>query len=232
MARAFVVGNGPSLRDTDLDLMRGEVSFGLNRVHLHYPHTDWRPAHWVYTDVQDSPGEQWLEDILLHTQQGYHCFVWSNLATMVELRRHRTEPWEPDKTVRYIQLCSEHVAMDIDSPGRPASWHLPTLCKFGTGAAVALQLAAIAGYNPIYLVGMDLGFTEDGPNHFTGDYGVEDKRLAMSGADRKNATHVYAHRLAMMYTGYMGIEIINATVGGELEVYPRVDYGGLFNGNG
>ena len=34
--RAFVIGNGPSLRDTDLHKLAGEVTFGSNRIYL-YP---------------------------------------------------------------------------------------------------------------------------------------------------------------------------------------------------
>ena len=32
--RAFIIGNGPSLRDTDLSLLRNEFTFGLNRIYL------------------------------------------------------------------------------------------------------------------------------------------------------------------------------------------------------
>jgi hypothetical protein len=30
--RCFVVANGPSLKKTNLDLLRGELTFGLNRI--------------------------------------------------------------------------------------------------------------------------------------------------------------------------------------------------------
>ena len=47
MARAFIVGNGPSLRNTNLDKLIGEVSFGCNNVHLIYKQTKWRPTHYI-----------------------------------------------------------------------------------------------------------------------------------------------------------------------------------------
>ena len=32
--RCFIIGNGPSLRQTDLSRLRGEFTFGLNRIYL------------------------------------------------------------------------------------------------------------------------------------------------------------------------------------------------------
>ena len=41
--RAFIVGNGPSLKPWQLDRIKGEASYGVNRIHLIYPETSWRP---------------------------------------------------------------------------------------------------------------------------------------------------------------------------------------------
>src|SRR4030066_2585922 len=35
--RCFIIGNGPSLRQTDLSKLRGEFTFGLNRIYLLFP---------------------------------------------------------------------------------------------------------------------------------------------------------------------------------------------------
>src|SRR5512137_3055293 len=35
--RCFIIGNGPSLRQTDLSHLRGECTFGLNRIYLLFP---------------------------------------------------------------------------------------------------------------------------------------------------------------------------------------------------
>jgi hypothetical protein len=35
--RAFIIGNGPSLRQTDMSLLRNEFTFGLNRIYLLFP---------------------------------------------------------------------------------------------------------------------------------------------------------------------------------------------------
>src|SRR6187551_16933 len=37
--RAFIIGNGPSLKQTDLSKLKNEITFGMNRVYLAFP--DW-----------------------------------------------------------------------------------------------------------------------------------------------------------------------------------------------
>ena len=35
--RAFIIGNGPSLKQTDLNKLKGEITFGMNRIYLMFP---------------------------------------------------------------------------------------------------------------------------------------------------------------------------------------------------
>src|SRR5690606_5753244 len=79
--------------------------------------------------------------------------------------------------------------------------------KFGTSMLVAMQLAVYMGFNPIYLVGCDLGFAPDptqrkekvegahDPNHFHPDYGTPG-----CSADQLNMNMPAAHRLAKRMT--------------------------------
>ncbi|HEY0007112.1 MAG TPA: hypothetical protein VGB55_00165, partial [Tepidisphaeraceae bacterium] len=34
--RCFILGNGPSLKQTDLTLLKNEVTFGLNRIYMNF----------------------------------------------------------------------------------------------------------------------------------------------------------------------------------------------------
>jgi len=73
----------------------------------------------------------------------------------------------------------------------------------GSSAFLGIQVAASLGFDEIYLVGVDAG---DGETHGT----------------------LRAHRKALLHARRAGIRIANATLGGELEVFPRVDFYGLF----
>ena len=98
----------------------------------------------------------------------------------------------------------------------------------------------MTGKNPIYLVGCDL-YKYRGPNdvdinHFDSDYcsyKIKNGReiVPPEAWDRLNDRLIRAHRIAMDSALAMGITIYNATVGGDLEVYPRVDINEVLDGD-
>ncbi|MGH7214847.1 MAG: hypothetical protein ACREIT_08790, partial [Tepidisphaeraceae bacterium] len=59
--RAFLVGNGPSLIRTPLDLLAGEYTFAMNRIALIYEKTIWRPSFFVCTTTNITR-ETWKRD--------------------------------------------------------------------------------------------------------------------------------------------------------------------------
>ena len=48
--RCFIIGNGPSLKFEDLDLLKNEYCFAANRIWLMYDKTSWRPACYMCQD--------------------------------------------------------------------------------------------------------------------------------------------------------------------------------------
>lgn len=216
--RAFIIGNGPSLKKTNLDLLQHEISFGCNRISMHYNSTKWRPTHYVRAE---EPGillpETYQDDILLHDSLG--CEIWANgyfFQNMKELGRQ--------DNIHLIRACT-HYLSNFDEDVCPTQWHLPLLCSFGSTVNVAIQIAVNQGYDPIYLVGCDLGYREGGHNHFTPEYekGLEG---ALRPARYANLNTFMAHVNAVRSSP---VKIYNATIGGELEVYERVRYESLFS---
>jgi len=93
---------------------------------------------------------------------------------------------------------------------------------------VCLQLAVYMGFKEIYLIGVDFNYSAnllDERNHFSPDYikpggtvgniFVEEVRNAYTSAKKYADSH--------------GLKIYNATRGGKLEVFERVDFDDLFN---
>jgi len=212
VTRAFVVGNGPSLAKTNLDKLAGEVSFAVNRIHLIYPRTSWRPTHYVRGEEQSlKSAAKYHEELQIHIDLG--CDVWANL-------------WFTKFTsmeVNTIKSCW-HYTNHFDEPKAPHLWHLPMICSYGSSVNVAIQIAVQQGYKPIYLVGCDLGYRDNQPSHFTPDYekGIEGD---LRPARYANLDTLTAHMVAARSSP---VKIFNATVGGELEVYERVKCESLF----
>ena len=225
--KCFIVGNGKSLKAEDLDLLHGHASFGLNRIHMIYDQTDWRPTYLCYFDtVENECG--WEKDLIFHASQSYRSFIWSSLAPELEQGRVHFDIWNP--RVTYVSTCIVHANLDSENHMAPNSWHSPEICRYGGAGNVAIQIAS-QKFNEIYLLGFDLDWEPReniyayDPNHFSQDYGVWDEYSPRKDlSDRKNDTHRHYHRTAKAECDTLGIGIFNAGRAGEMldGIYPRV----------
>ena len=217
--RAFIVGNGPSLNWTPLDSLAGEVTYGFNKVYLLLDRVKWRPTYWIIADL--SASDYWpMTEVFTHGSK-YLLRAEFQETTLKHLNEAKAD-------FEWISRCNQHDHMNCLSDGVPTSWHLPTYCRFGGGLFIAIQHAVMQGYNPLYLLGADL-YTEpelDGRewvdiNHFDPTYGF---RMPKQYGDynRVNKTLLLAHKNALDGCHERGVEIYNATYGGQLEIYPRV----------
>ena len=128
----------------------------------------------------------------------------------------------PRRNVNYFAICTHHsmgIGDKIENKA-PAEWHLPEICRWGGSVLMAIQIAALEGYEPLYLVGCDLGYIRGKGNHFSPDY---DDPIGRAKAKALNMMMGNAHALASVSWG-----IYNAGVGGSLNAYPRVKLKELF----
>jgi hypothetical protein len=220
--RAFLIGNGPSLNHTPLDRLCNEYTFAMNRIALLYQRLRWRPTFFVCTTTNIAR-PTWREDIHTTLRAGMPAFIWDKLAEHVQ-------GFENTHMINCTH--GEHIV-----PQAPDEWWSDDceqrVCKFGTSMLVALQLAVYMGFSPIYLLGCDLGFKPDptqrkdapadeprvDPNHFHPEYGTPG-----CSADQLNMNMRAAHELANRAAQRLGVQIYNATIGGELDVYPRAEF--------
>ena len=54
--RCFIIGNGPSLRQTDMSKLRGEFTLGMNRIYLMFPELGFQTSYLL--SVNDLVVEQ------------------------------------------------------------------------------------------------------------------------------------------------------------------------------
>ncbi len=220
--RGFIVGNGPSLREMDLELLQGEISFGLNACARFFTWTSWRPTYWV-ADTTVTMDPHHVPFSIIANEAVQESFIFHDA---------------PDQFDGYRLAFIHAEVIDLQSEyGLPlVDWWSDdptvTISRYGTISFAALQIAVYLGLDPIYVIGMDLGFkghAELGqdPNHADPNY-----NLPQIGMDWRGVleSHTGAHSLARENADRLGIEIINASDGGGLEVYPRVNFGSLFNG--
>ena len=119
----------------------------------------------------------------------------------------------------------------------PASY-IPTVA---TVTIVLLELAIYLGFNPIYLIGCDTSYTipksvindgdvglisteDDDQNHFSSKYFGRSSKWHQPFPEKM----IWHYEQAKKASDLLGVQVYNATVGGKLEVFPRVDYLKLF----
>ncbi|HXA53368.1 MAG TPA: hypothetical protein VNV37_00690 [Solirubrobacteraceae bacterium] len=220
--RAFIIGNGPSLKGMDLSPLAHEYTFGANRIYL------------AFDDL------------------GFHTTFLSAIAVEIieqfgsEMARTPCEVFMSHKYARFENLPSTVTAF-LARRGPHFGTH-PTRWGFYEGATVthfSMQLAYYFGFTEVVLVGVDHSFVETGvvaaqtlpqdaddlrpavvvshgddPNHFTPGYfgkGVKwqlpDWQQMELAYTRTRATYERAGRT-----------IVDATVGGKLTIFPKVEY--------
>jgi len=223
MKRAWIIGNGPSLNETPLDLLRGEVSFAMNGIWRIYDRTRWRPTHYWQVDFNPRvPREEWEKGIRIHEAMGIPMALWDRMQTGYpeDHPNHKDMPEGLDKAenipdVTWIPRCKHHVYHAGNSKGAQ-EWHLPEICTGYNGISGVMQWAVTLGYGPLYLVGCDLGYKADPRlNHFDPDYNATDTRDL---SEQLQADAWAAHELA---ANFSPVKIFNCTKGGDLTMYKR-----------
>jgi hypothetical protein len=213
-ARCFIIGNGPSLKQTDLRLLRGEYTFGMNRIYLLFPELGFPTTYYV----------------AINTLVIEQC-----AAEIQALVIPRFVTW---RARRWLGADRQTVFLDTDYTDPPT--FSPDVSgrvfEGSTVTFVALQLAFHMGFDEVVLIGVDHNFTTTGPanttvvsdgddpNHFSAGYFGKGFRWQLPDLEASEA----AYRLARQAYEAAGRRVIDATVGGKLTVFPKVDYGGLF----
>jgi hypothetical protein len=226
--RAFIIGNGPSLKDMDLSPLADEYTFGANRIYLAF------------------------EDL------GFHTTFLSAIAVEIikqfgqEMVQTPCEVFMSHKYARFQDLPKTATAF-LARRGPHFGTH-PTRWGFYEGATVthfSMQLAYYFGFSEVILIGVDHSFVETGivaaetlpqdaddaspamvvshgddPNHFTPGY--FGKGIKWQLPDWQQMEEAYAQtRRAYESAGRI---IVDATVGGKLTIFPKVDYAEVISG--
>jgi len=228
--RCFCIGNGPSLEDTPLHLLKDEYSFGLNKIADIYPMTTWRPSFYINVTVMTTDKE-WAQAAKI-AMVGTPSFIDYGMLPFV-LDAQDKDINVPEN-VFPVATSKKYRQRNPD----PSIWShdiASGVSKYGSSMLAVLQIAVYMGFNPIYLLGCDLGWRPFGrnakdPNHFSEDYWgkpqiADGKKIVVTPglARRYTADALSSHVLAKKVCDPMGIKIYNATMGGDLDVYPRAN---------
>jgi hypothetical protein len=212
--RCFIIGNGPSLKQTDLTKLKGEFTFGMNRIYLLFPELGFTTTFFV--SINDLVIEQCADEIAALPIPKF--IAWHS--------NHHFQSFLHDMIFLYTTYTGPQFAHDMTS----RVWEGATVTN------VALQLAFYIGFEKVILIGVDHNFSSKGQanqtvvssgddhNHFSANYFGKGFRWQLPDLETSERAYVMAREAYRK----AGREILDATVGGKLTVFPKVDYNSLF----
>lgn len=219
--RCFVMGNGPSLLKCEIGLLKDELTIGSNAQYLVWDTMGFIPTFLTVEDrlvAEDRAAEisALQYPIKIFPQDLLYCLGdGANTIFINFVRDYRPFP----------KLTSDFEKI--------VYWG-------GTVTMLNLQLAYYLGCTEIYLVGFDhfyhvpkeihghvITSQNDDVNHIHPEYFGKGYRWHDPNIDRMELAYSEARR----FFDARGIPVRNATVGGNLEIFERVEYRSLFASN-
>ena len=226
--RCFIIGNGPSLNKNDLSLLENEYSFGVNSFYYKTRETGFRPFFYV---VEDSSV---MKENIAEIRQFDAPFKF------FPTNYKRMHPKQPNTFFfRMNRGFYEKSSPNFVVPRFSTDASKVLYCGQSV-TYINLQLAYYMGFSEVYLIGMDFSYVipeshqrtgdvllsdTDDENHFHKDYFGKGKTWKDPKLDRVALNY----RQAKLVYEATGRRIFNATIGGSLEVFERVDYNSLFD---
>lgn len=212
--RCFIVCNGPSLNKMDLSLLDGEYTLGMNRIYLMEEVNGFKPTYLFCCDK----AVQLLQFTEEFDAVDVPCFY----------------NWDIHN--KFSKKENQHFLKGKFSPAFSKD---PVKDMLGNGKTVtyfAIQFAFFMGFTEVYLIGKDHSYNttlkptnaviSDGHdlNHFSPKYYKHGQKWDSP----DYYSEEFAYKLARKAFEESGRKILDATVGGKLDVFEKVDFYELF----
>lgn len=222
--RCFIICNGPSLRADDLTKIyeHGDLSIGMNAIARIYDQTPWRPTFLSAAD--DVVFTKKNKELVKKCECGYKLYDRTRFLKSLGATEKRL----------YLSLNRSRDLLDDPQFSDDAT---KKLMSIGTTTYGMIEFAVFLGCTEIYILGCDMSYavniTRDGTityNDSGKDYFASKEEYSTSSKVTPTPTWQMevAYDYAAKYAKEHGIKIYNATRGGKLESFERVDFDALF----
>ncbi|MEH7461452.1 6-hydroxymethylpterin diphosphokinase MptE-like protein [Bacillus thuringiensis] len=202
--RCFIVATGPSLKVEDLEKIKHEFTFSMNSIVLSFEDTEWRPT---YYGIQDSRAYEKLKGAIFSANMPY---------TFCGISSKKLSPQMSGDFIAYPLNLLNHNGIHLKHYTKFSDDAFSVIYDGFTITYSLMQLAVYMGFKEIYLLGVDCNYTEKGKNYLK-DYITQTDFNA-------GFLMAQSYKVAQEYAEKNGIKIYNASRGGKLEVFERVNF--------
>ncbi|MEK3901318.1 6-hydroxymethylpterin diphosphokinase MptE-like protein [Paenibacillus sp. FSL R7-0179] len=210
--RCFIIATGPSLTIEDLNKVRDEKTFGMNSLCKIYGEIGWETT---YYGIQDTYVYEKLKGDIASIKK----------STII-IGDSIKDSWEDyqKKWCSYPLNMLNHLVTYEDLT---ADFSENSYMKVYDGYTITyslIQIAVYMGFKEIVLMGCDCNYSDNKDNQHFVSSGVFDSTYKTAGKRM-----MFAYEKAKEFADANNIMIYNATRGGMLEVFPRVDLDEILN---
>lgn len=217
----YIFGNGPSLKDINLDKFKDEITFASNKIFLLFDFFTWRPTYYTVED-----------DLVLkqNKKQIYGLEVKNILF--------------PYTSILYLKKLSKIIYFNFfqnsffDAMPKFSNNPISGLYWGGSVIYTQIQLAAFMGAKKIILLGVDFNFNIPSSyenstktivsrgeiNHFSPEYRKKGEKWNIPNLDLQEKSY----EKVLDYCQTNNIEIYNATRGTHLKIIPKTELNQCF----
>lgn len=217
--RCFIVGLGPSLTIDDVEKLKGEITFSLNDVFQLFDKTDWRPTYYLCQELLSRMSPMLYDRLKENLTKNPMPQIF--LPHCKYIRRLRKE--FPHTEITSLPIEIDWCQYTKDNSRLPFSRKCERIISNAhTTVYSIIQLAVYMGFSEIYLLGTDCNY-QVGARH------CYDSKLEFSFNNAKKCKMDTEGVLKGFIKAREavdkidGVTIYNATRGGMLEEFPRVD---------
>tara|TARA_B100001027_G_scaffold172498_1_gene123881 strand:+ start:4765 stop:5619 length:855 start_codon:yes stop_codon:yes gene_type:complete len=223
--RVFIIGNGPSINKMDLTKLKNENFIACNAFFLKSQEIGLPLKYYCVEDIHPA----WDNRNEIEKLDCEEIFIPSDLKWM----------YNKNQNINFLNFHRSYLnRKNKDFPF--FSKNITKECYWGgTVTFLCMQLAVFLGFKEIILIGIDLTYVipsdakikgnvittlgED-PNHFDGRYFGYGKKWHIPDTEFMNNSIVSGFKECKK----MGINVYNATIGGNLTHIPRVNFNDIF----
>jgi hypothetical protein len=230
--RCFVIGNGPSLNTQDLIPLKNELTFVMNAFWKNSILNEWLPNFYFFADPILFEGSPQMKSFFskLNLRIDRTTFFMPLFGKL----SNEINSLLPDAQTYYAAFAgslSDGLGNKLDLT--------QTIPGVQSTSQFAIMAAMYMGCSPIYLIGMDHDWLahRGQDRHFYQGKTIENHPVAHSDlnkysykSDLEAVLNLWkGYESIQKYADKNGIKIINATNGGYLDVFPRIEYGSIIN---
>lgn len=212
--RCFIVATGPSLRVSDVEKLKDEYTFSVNSIFMLFDKTAWRSNYYVCLD------ERHFENMLSKYPEEMN-----SVCTDIKFFNANCHATVDDKKLKidnalYVRVSGANPLTSAKEKFYFSKDLVKGVHNSGTVTNVAINIAMYMGFKKIYLLGVDCNY-QGKLKHFSSDW--NDQTMQLDERDLIELRMRNGFREMSGVAKQYEVEIYNATRGGMLEVFPRVD---------